>query len=264
MDRVDYQPLLVQDLVTWNNNEELNLTPWYQRRSVWTQAQKAYLINTLFEQKPIPTIYFRHAIDLEADRTIREVVDGQQRIRAILEYLNSEFSARHPDHVNRVYYSKRNRKQQHNLRETGLSGGWLLGATDQDVIEVFGRLNSVAKTLNSSEKRNASYGGEFKQFCLRQAANRLSMWRGLSIFTANDISRMLEVQFVADLCLNFINGLSDYRTQVLDDLYKNNDNEFLEEPDMANRFDRCFSLIAGLPTGTISDTIFSRHPLFSR
>jgi hypothetical protein len=36
MDRVEYQPLMVQDLINLNRQGELNLEPWYQRRSVWT------------------------------------------------------------------------------------------------------------------------------------------------------------------------------------------------------------------------------------
>lgn len=262
MDRVDYQPLLIQDLVTWNKNGELDLAPWYQRRAVWTIAQKAYLVNTLFERKPVPTLYFRHAIDLDADKTVREVVDGQQRIRAVLEYLAGSYAARHPEHPRRVHYSRLNRKQQQAFRETALSGGWLLGATDQDVIEVFGRLNSVSKTLNASEKRNANYGGECKQFCLRHAANRVAMWRDLNIFTATDISRMLEVQFFADLCLNLLNGLSDYSAARLDNLYKTKDDEFDEAEDIERRLDRCFVRVAELPKDIIHDTIFSRQPLF--
>lgn len=55
MDRVDYQSLIVQDLINWYDAKELNLNPWYQRRAVWKNAQKSYLINTLLEDKPIPS-----------------------------------------------------------------------------------------------------------------------------------------------------------------------------------------------------------------
>ena len=75
---------------------DLNLNPWYQRRSVWNDSQKSYLINTLFERKPIPTIYIRHTIDLEKEKSIKEVVDGQQRIRAILSFYRGEITAFHP------------------------------------------------------------------------------------------------------------------------------------------------------------------------
>ena len=262
MERVDYQTLLVQDLVTWSRNDELDLAPWYQRRSVWSTPQKAYLINTLFESKPVPTLYFRHAIDLDADKTIREVVDGQQRIRAILEYIEDQYAARHPAHLARVAYSKLTRSQQQSFRNTSLSSGLLLDAIDQDVIEVFGRLNSVAKTLNASEKRNAAFGGEFKQFCLRQAASRVAMWRKLNIFTANDIARMLEVQFIADLCFNFLRGLSDFSPTALNNLYREKDETFEEQSQITDRLDRCFTHVAELPRGAITDTIFSRQPIF--
>jgi hypothetical protein len=204
MDRVDYQPIIVQDLINWDKNGELNLSPWYQRRSVWTNAQKGYLINTLFEQKPVPTIYFRHTVDLAKDKSIREVVDGQQRIRTILEYINGDYTAHHAAHQKRIKYSELTDTQKRVFRETKLSGGFLLGASDADVIEIFGRLNSVAKTLNAQERRNAMFSGEFKQFCLRQAAEKVHLWRDLKIFSANDIARMQEVEFLSDLVLNLI------------------------------------------------------------
>ena len=219
MERVDYDSLIVQDLINWRKHDELNLEPWYQRRSVWTGPQKSYLINTLFEQKPVPTLYFRHVVDLDQDKSLREVVDGQQRIRSIFGYVDNEFTALHPHHGRRMRYSTLSRTQQRTLRETKLSGGWLLGATDEDVIEVFGRLNSVAKTLNSAEKRNAAFSGEFKQFCLKETASRVALWRDLKIFSAKAISRMEETEFLADVVLNLLEGLSDFRKVKIDGLY---------------------------------------------
>ena len=262
MERVDYDSLIVQDLINWKKHDELNLEPWYQRRSVWTGPQKSYLINTLFEQKPVPTLYFRHVVDLDLDKSLREVVDGQQRIRSILGYVDNDFAALHPEHGRRVTYSKLSRAQQRMLRETKLSGGWLLGATDEDVIEVFGRLNSVAKTLNSSEKRNAAFSGEFKQFCLKEASSRLALWRNLKVFSANAISRMEETEFLADVVLNFLEGLSDFRKNKIDGLYANNEEEFQNAAKIKQRLDACFSKVASLPATSITDTIFYRVPVF--
>src|ERR1017187_346528 len=148
MERVDYERIVIQDLLNLNKSGELNLNPWYQRRSVWTQPQKAYLINTLFEQKPVPTCYIRHYLDVDKEKSIKEVVDGQQRIRAILEYEKGEFAARHPDHENRVKISDLTASQKAKFKMTAISVGYLINADDTDVIEIFGRLNSVAKTLN--------------------------------------------------------------------------------------------------------------------
>jgi hypothetical protein len=73
MERIDYEKHVVQDLINFRKLEELNLNPWYQRRSVWTKSQQAYLINTLVERKPVPTVYVRHSIDLEKEKSIKEI-----------------------------------------------------------------------------------------------------------------------------------------------------------------------------------------------
>ena len=177
MERVEYQPLLIQDMLNYNRSEELNLSPWYQRRSTWTTPQKAYLINTLHEQKPIPAIYLRYTLDLDKGKTIREVVDGQQRSRAIIGYCEDAFPARFPLSKARMTFSQLSRPQRETFLLTTIPVGYLLGATDEDVIDIFGRINSVSKTLNSQEKRNVAFSGEFKQFCLSQAASRITLWR---------------------------------------------------------------------------------------
>jgi hypothetical protein len=262
MERVEYQPLVIQDLVNVYNIGEIALDPWYQRRSVWTTPQKAFLINTIFEKKPIPSIYVRHYLDIESEKSIKEVVDGQQRIRAILEYTKDEYGARHPNHQKKLKYSQLSSDERKIFKMTSLSVGYLIEADDTDVIEIFGRLNSVAKTLNAQEKRNAMYSGEMKQFCLKEAALRVQLWRNLGVFSANDIARMTEVQFISDLAYNMINGLSDYSSQRLDKFYKEYDDDFPEMDDLSKRMEFVFNKIATLDIKVIKDTIFSRAPLF--
>jgi hypothetical protein len=136
--------------------------------------------------------------------------------------------------------------------------GYLLGADDADVIDIFGRINSISKSLNAQEKRNAAFSGEMKQLCLKEASSRINFWRNYSIFTANDIARMNETQFISDVVLNFLNGLSDYSSAKIDALYKKYDESLEQAKDISERLDRVFDQIAGLPPERISDTIFNR------
>ena len=262
MERVDYQQLLVQDIRNLNDSDELDYSPWYQRRSVWSVPQKSYLINTLHEQKPIPTMYMRYSIDLERGKTIREVVDGQQRIRAILGYCRDEFASYYPEAGEKKTLSQLTRTQRERFLLTSVPIGLLLGATDSDVIEIFGRINSVSKTLNAQEKRNSMYSGGFKQFCLNQAASRVDFWRNYNIFTANDIARMLEVQFISDLTLNLMDGISDSNPRNLESLYRDFDEEFPRETEMKKRIDHLFDFVVDLNPTVIKDTIFRRQPIF--
>ncbi|AVM75808.1 DUF262 domain-containing protein [Magnetospirillum gryphiswaldense] len=256
MERVDYESLIISDLLGYNNSKSLDITPWYQRRSVWQTPQKAYLINTLFERKPVPSIYIRQQIDLEHERSIKEVVDGQQRIRTIVSYRADEFAAKHPSHRSRVKYSELTPQQKTSFLSTSLSVGYLIGATDQDVIEIFGRINSVAKTLNPMEKLNAMHSGDFKQFCLNQAVSRLPFWRSSFIFSANDIARMQEVQFISDLAIALIEGLGDYSPTKIKKYYKDFDEYFPHEEDIDGRMESIFRMLVAIPAADFSDTIF--------
>jgi hypothetical protein len=256
MERVDYESLIIQDLLNFHESKSLNISPWYQRRSVWKTTQQAYLINTIFEKKPVPSLYIRHHIDLDREQSIKEVVDGQQRIRAILSYRAGEFAARHPER-GRTAYNDLTPTQRREFLSTKLSVGYLIGADDRDVVEIFGRINSVMKTLNPQEKRNAEFSGEFKQFCLRQAAARLSFWRTTKLFSGTDISRMQEVQFTSDLVVNMIQGMSDFSPALMNKYYKEYDLEFPHEDEISRRLDRLFEKMALVPPDKFSDTIFS-------
>jgi hypothetical protein len=112
------RPLIIQDVVNLERRDELNLRPWYQRRIVWTTPQQSYLINTIHEQKPVPSIYIRHSIDVGTGRSIREVVDGQQRLAAVLEYAADKFAARHPNIPKPVKFTQLTSKERHQFLTT--------------------------------------------------------------------------------------------------------------------------------------------------
>lgn len=261
MDRVSYEKTTIQDLLNYYKAEELDLNPWYQRRAVWTDPQKGYLINTIFEQKPVPTLYIRHTLDIEKEKSIREVVDGQQRIRSILGYRNGEFTARHPAYKAKKLYSELKSAEKEEFLMTSLSVGYLIGATESDVIEIFGRINSVSKTLNAQEKRNAQFSGEFKQFTIKMSSDLLQFWRSRNIFSANDISRMAEVEFIADLAMNLTLGLQDYSPARLTSFYSKNEVAFALWDECEQKLNSIFMILGNLDVKSIRDSVFSRPPL---
>lgn len=262
MDRVDYQSLVIQDILNLESKGELHLTPWYQRRSVWTTSQQSYLINTVFEKKPIPSIYIRHSLDLERGISIKEVVDGQQRTQAIISYCNDLFSARHPNYKKLIKFSQLTKTEKQSFLLTAISVGYLLGATDADVIDIFARINSVSKTLNVQEKRNALFSGEFKQFCVTQSVTRTDLWKEYKIFSGTDIARMVEVQFMSDIIINLMEGLTDFSQGKITAYYKKYEDNFFDMDNIQKRIEKIFDFILSLNPNSIKQTIFSRQPLF--
>src|SRR5205085_9157798 len=82
----------VRDFEEWNDKGVLELQPKFQRRNVWNPKARSYLMDTIIRGKPIPKIYMRQRLEPQTKKIIREVVDGQQRLRSVLSFLKDEFA----------------------------------------------------------------------------------------------------------------------------------------------------------------------------
>src|SRR5688500_1908459 len=65
--------------------QRLIFRPPFQRNPVWLDKHRAYLIDTVLRNLPIPEVYMQKETD-EEGRTIYALVDGQQRVRALLDF----------------------------------------------------------------------------------------------------------------------------------------------------------------------------------
>jgi len=88
-ERSTYTPL---DFLNWREQNGLVLVPKFQRGRVWTTPARSYLIDTMIRGMPIPPIYLRITQSPEKNRIIREVVDGQQRIHAVLDFIDEKYA----------------------------------------------------------------------------------------------------------------------------------------------------------------------------
>ncbi len=87
-DNASYTP---EDFQIWQAAGILEITPKFQRRSVWSTPIRSFFIDTLLREMTVPPIYLRIAQNASTTKTIREVVDGQQRIRSVLDFMNGKF-----------------------------------------------------------------------------------------------------------------------------------------------------------------------------
>jgi uncharacterized protein with ParB-like and HNH nuclease domain len=70
---------------------DLIIKPPFQRNPVWSVRQNSSLIDTILLEYPIPELYMQEVTDAEGNQK-HLLVDGQQRIRAVLAFLAGEFS----------------------------------------------------------------------------------------------------------------------------------------------------------------------------
>lgn len=87
----------VQFLIKFIAENQLDLNPIYQRDYVWTTEQKQSFITSLVQGKTTikPTYLYNN---VPVNEPMYEVLDGKQRINAVLSYMKNEFS------VNGLYY----------------------------------------------------------------------------------------------------------------------------------------------------------------
>jgi hypothetical protein len=64
----------------------------FQRNSVGPRSAKAYLIDTIINDRPIPLLFFQRVSSAQTGRPGYSVIDGQQRPRAIFEFLDAVFA----------------------------------------------------------------------------------------------------------------------------------------------------------------------------
>lgn len=81
----------VSDFIGWQKDGALKLNPFFQRRAVWKPKAKSYLIDTIIRGFPIPIIFLRDAkSSLKTFAPLRDVVDGQQRLRTVISFIAPE------------------------------------------------------------------------------------------------------------------------------------------------------------------------------
>src|SRR6266508_6541666 len=87
---------------------QLTLGSEFQRNSVWPTAAKAYLIDTILSDRPIPLLFLQRMTSAQTGLPSYAVIDGQQRLRAIFDFLDDRFRlSQSPKKTS--YYNRLNR-----------------------------------------------------------------------------------------------------------------------------------------------------------
>lgn len=253
----------ISDFVAWDREKQLELNPSFQRRLVWTYKAKSYLLDTILRGKPIPQVYIREKVNVSTKTSVRDVVDGQQRLRAILSYVNDGFvvSKDHNGDYGGLLFSQLPEDVQGAVLGYEISAYTLLNAGDEEVLDIFGRLNSYAVVLNDQEKINANHFGPFKGLADRIGHNYYQFLTSQGILTAANVLRMQEVNLVADLLIAMIEGIRPKKQ--IKKYYDQYEEKFDHDVDVLEaRFDAVMHKIDALFPGGLSTTEFHRLHLF--
>jgi hypothetical protein len=170
----------IRDLI--EKGEVLNIRPEYQRRLRWSTAQKSKLIESMLLNIPVPPVFL-----YESEAARYEVMDGQQRLNAVKEFLAGDFALTSLPvlkPLNGIRYSRCPPRIKRALDRSSLSAIVLLLESEAEASPnrltmtdirrfIFDRLNTGGTKLNPQEIRNALNPGPFNRIVIELTRNSL-------------------------------------------------------------------------------------------
>lgn len=223
----------VSDFLGWMRDGSLELRPHYQRGLVWKPAERSFLIDSVVRRYPLPLIVLQDETDSDG-RLIRRVVDGQQRLRTLIAFVDRSVLSDRSEQDNFRYTPPELRRKRVSFSFEELSQDLrsrilrtvlptvsiASDRNDNVVLELYDRLNSTGSALKPQELRLAQRSGTFSEMSYRLARENQTRWTDWKIFRATDIARMSEVEFSGELLLLAQNGVDKTGKKELDDAYE--------------------------------------------
>lgn len=247
----------------------LVLRPPFQRKPVWLDKQRSFLIESILMGIPMPEVYVQ--VTQAGDGTEEYgVVDGQQRLRTILQFVGIERDEDQKDGDSNLFAldalpTTSIHKGKRFAEVTGddrklffqyeVCVRFLYTEDRREVEDVFKRLNKFTLPLKPQELRNATYHGPFAKLSEHLADDEY--WAVNRIVSPAAIRRMADIEMMSDLLIGLLHGPQGGSAKVIDqyyEQYEQYEDEFPEQNrtkrDFANTLDtikRLFPTIAEIP-----------------
>jgi len=181
----------VSELIKDIEDGSLILAPAFQRRLVWTNIVKDYFLETVTLQLPFPEIFIATGeIDTHSMRRMNLLVDGQQRVSTLREYVQGSGDLV----LNKVkYYAELGEREKTAFLDYKVAVRDLGTVTSEEIKEIFARINSTDYALKAMERLNAQFDGEYKRFCDKLSKD--PFFDRHNVFTMADYRRMRDLDF---------------------------------------------------------------------
>ena len=151
----------IADVYQHIDEGKLVLRPDFQRKFVWTHEHQGAFIDTILNGLPFPEIYVCEGeVDVQKLRTTRLVIDGQQRLTTIRNYIEGR-------PIQQLLKTPTYQQLSQEAKQDFLSYQIVmrdLGKVDEETTrEIFRRINLTKFKLDDVEIHNAVYDGDFIQ-----------------------------------------------------------------------------------------------------
>lgn len=229
-----------------NDDGMLEISPPFQRNPVWTVKQKSYLMDSVLRGYPIPEIYLQEKISQTGESKFI-VVDGQQRIRAVLAFIAGEYSLEESETTKwaNMMFSDLTEIDKKNFYSYKFIIRLLPEIEEEEIRIIFQRINQNNISLNPQELRQSTYSGEFINL-INNVSDR-EYWKDLAVFSPLKIRRMLDAEYISELAIAHLNGHQN-KKEKLDYYYTMYEAGFDDGEELSGLFDSvCGEIVQLLP-----------------
>jgi Protein of unknown function DUF262 len=256
---------------------QLAVNKEYQRKLVWKKTHKVNFIDTILKNYPFPEIYLAPGeLDQERLILIDEIVDGQQRLTTIRDYIESTdvFALSGLSTIKK--FAELTSEEKRVFLNYEISVRYLKNVTKEQVREIFQRINKTDYALNATERTNAQWGAsefvcfgkqliepdfesEGVQFEIDENDRNvlLQFFHGddddeEGVFTENDVSRMFALQYVMTLVATLDTRQYFSRNEKLKAYIEGYNESFSQAPELTERLLRIVTFIRAIPVSRSS------------
>lgn len=228
--QINHSEYTISEIVS-RFNKDISVNKDYQRGGgLWPDSAKVYFIDTILEEYPFPKLYFHQIYDKAKQKPKWEVVDGQQRILTIIDFVNNDLrlTGASQNYKGRIFSELSEELQEHFLMSR-IQVDVILSAEKTKLLEMFRRINAYTAPLNSAEKRHAKYQGTFKWWAVEIADRITPILEQFGILTPKQMLRMADVEFIAELAIVLDSGIVHKSSKSIDDIYRKFDKVYPNE-----------------------------------
>ncbi len=180
----------------------LVLAPDFQRKFVWTQEHQEEFLDTILHGFPFPEIYVCQGdTDTKRLRTTQKVIDGQQRLTTIRNYIDNAFD-KGLKKIPAFDTLDEDRRESFLTYQIVVRD---IGKVDDAVVrEIFRRINLTKFKLDDIEIHNAIYDGQFIRVA-KDLAEEVAL-EDFGVFHESEFTRMADVHFFLLVMATIVRG----------------------------------------------------------
>lgn len=217
----------------------------YQRAAgLWPASAQRYFIDTIIKEYPFQSVYLHEYVVPKTRRVKKDIVDGQQRLTTIELFSNDGLRlGKESGDLSGKLFSELDEDIQTKFLAYSVPVITISLSDNDQILEMFRRMNAFMVPLNPAEKRHSQYHGTFKWYINRLADEFSPMLNSYGVLTEKQIVRMSDAELFTDISDVIARGIKNRQPAMFNKLYKDNDDEFSREDEFEHKITETLDFI---------------------